>query len=228
MLPALECSSIKHNRALVMNTKAGPQLLPFAIREPRLGHEPPIIDGIRHIKDLRIRYADRLVKPPIRRTDRKDAIEPAIVSPDHQPSQPALQRRSPKPKVRLTAKKGRYARHLARSRRDQHGRGRVAVHNEGIKAAAGHLLPELRRYYREKAAQLVAPLGAVNKTSVVACEQIDIPSNNAPEPVINCTSDREVREIQRRYRKILVPVEVCVERSEILYRVGVNENYAYG
>src|SRR5262249_21364283 len=96
-----------------------------------------------------------------------------------------FEQRSAQAQMRLTAHKGRNTRRFGSGGRNQRGSRRVPIQDEGIEPTPAHLVPQLRRDDREKAGRYAASLGAADEAGIIARQQIEIPFNEVPEPVID-------------------------------------------
>jgi hypothetical protein len=73
------------------------------------------------------------------------------------------------------------------------------MQDEGIEPTPAHLTPQLRRDHREKASRFAAPLGAANETHIITRQQIDIPFDDVPEPVIGRSTHRVIGKVEGGY-----------------------------
>ena len=69
----------RNDRAVIMDAKLGAQLLALGVRQLRARHKALVVDCVGHIEDQPIWHADRPVEFAVRRADREDAVEPAVV-----------------------------------------------------------------------------------------------------------------------------------------------------
>ena len=102
-LPTLEFGGEKYDRAVIMDAKLGAQLLALGVRQLRPRHKALVVDCVGHIEDQPIWHADRPVEFAVRRADREDAVEPAVIGPDQPPPQQVFERRPAQAEMRLAA-----------------------------------------------------------------------------------------------------------------------------
>ena len=224
MLSPLQFGGIKDDRAVVIDAEGGPHLAALGVRKPRCSGKPAVIDGIGHQKDTVFPNAHGPVELAVGRSDRQNGIEPPVKRADQGPSQQALQAGSSQSEMRLAAHQDRDSRRLCRRGAKHHCRGAMAMHDQGIETAGADFAPKPRRHHRKEPRRLAPPFGAADEPRIVALDEVDIPLDRAPETAIGAAPHRMLREIQRRNARVPMPIEMLIQRSEILDRMRVEES----